>query len=395
MESLRIHTAIHSRYRVLDATGQLPFSIVFGLCSRSSNDTEPRNIILHTKNSALDVPYAISNGLLTLHEEDEAHGQRRDVEFSGQLGASESRHGTYLTLSSPISRRKHWREDMTIFQYPIDPKSELGSMLQLGKTYTVRLASEDLDVKWWAYSKSDHISNDKACIVQASETAALVTSKSRAGKVSFKVVPRLTFPPDVEMHMRLWPADENFNETHGSTTLEVSISNTQSQPVAVQTRGTQRFLMPWGPFQPEDWADDWAPRIIDKASAAPVSSLEVVDATTSEVVRGPRKPGGCRGLTASGADIRPKLENLVTLKPYETLVKRVDIGNLLKGLPDGTYRVRMQRRGAWWVFGDSEEIADEGDDRVPRRLYSTLIPPLVLETDDTVELQIENGIIRS
>ncbi|KAI0429120.1 hypothetical protein F5Y09DRAFT_311094 [Xylaria sp. FL1042] len=394
MERLRIHTAIHNRYRVFDAAGQLPFSIVFGLCRRSPDDVAPRNIILHTKNSVLDVPYAISNGLLTLHEEHEAGERGSKVELSGQRGAPESERGTYLTISSPIGRTKHWREDMTIFQYHIDPKSELGSVLQPGKTYTIRLASEDLGVKWWTYSEDDHISTDEACIVQASESAKLINSKSSGGKASFKVVPSLTFPPNVEMHMRLWPNDEGVNDADSATTLEISISNTQAQSIAIQTRGTQRFLMPWGPFQPEEWADDWQPRIIDKASAAPVSSLEVVDVATNEVIRGVRKPGPCRGLTVSGADTRPKLENLATLRAGETLVRHVDISKLLKGLPDGMCRVRMQPRGAWWVFGDREEIADEGDDRVPRRLYNTMIPPLMLETDDTVELHIENGGVK-
>ncbi|KAI0907003.1 hypothetical protein F4823DRAFT_630783 [Ustulina deusta] len=391
MEELRIHTAIHSRYRVLDATGQLPFSIVFGLCRRSPDDIEARNIVLRTGNSALDVPYAISSGLLTLHEKDGAGVQETKVELPGQPKASNSEHGAYLILSSPINRTKPWREDMTIFQYSIDPRSELGSMLQPGKTYTIRLASKDLGVKWWTYSDDDHISNNEAYIIQDSETAKLVSSKSSAGKASFKVVPTLTFPPKVEMHMRLWRDDENVSDADSTTTLEISILNTQSRPIAVQTRGTQRFLMPWGPFQPEDGADDSRPRIIDSASSAPVSSLQIVDAVTNDVLCEAKEAGSCHGLAVSGADHRPELETLVTLTPGEALVRRVDISSLLKGLPDGNYRVHMQPRGAWWVFGDCEEIADEGDDRVPQGLYNTIIPPLILKTDDVVEVQIKNG----
>ncbi|KAI1293248.1 hypothetical protein F5Y03DRAFT_332269 [Xylaria venustula] len=391
MAGLRIYTVIHNRYIVLDAAGQLPFSIVFGLCRRSSNDIDPRNVILDTANSALDVPYAILNGFLTLHEVGVAGEHDQRIELPTQCGASKSEHQTYLTLSSPISRTKHWRNDMTVFKYPIDPKSELGSILRPGKAYAIRLACKDLGVKWWTYSEDDHISNDGARTSQVSETGKLVNSKSSAGKASFRVVPSLTFPPKIDIHMRLWPKDENANDADSTVDLEISVMNTESRPIAVQTRGTQHFLMPWGPFQPEEWADDWQPRIIANTLPAPVSSLEIVDAATDEVIRQSRRPGGCRGLTAPGADLRPKLDTLVTLTPGETLVRRVDISRLLKGLTDGTYRIRMQPRGTWWVFGDSEAIADEGDDRVPRRLYESTIPPLILKTEEVVELQVKNG----
>ncbi|TGJ79485.1 hypothetical protein E0Z10_g9279 [Xylaria hypoxylon] len=393
MEDIRIHTAIHSRYRVFDATGQLPFSIVFGLCRRSPVDTDARAIILHTANSALDVPYAISNGLLTFHEKDEEGEREKKVELANQHKASSSEHGAYLALSSPIGRTKRWREDMTIFQYRIDPGTELASVLHPDKRYTIRLASQDLGVKWWAYNDGDHLSNYETSTAQASETTKLVNSKSSGGHASFYVVRSLPFPSKVEMHMRLSRNEENESDADSANTLVISILNTGSQSIAVQTRGRQRFLFPWGPFQPEEGSDDSQIRIIDSASLAPVSSLQIVDVSTSNVVHEERKPGPCRGLTSSNVDHRPKLETLMTLTPGETLVKRVNIGNLLKGLPDGKYSIHMQPRGAWWIFGDREEIADEGDDRVPQRLYKTIIPPLLLETEDTVELQLENGSI--
>ncbi|KAI1428866.1 hypothetical protein F5Y12DRAFT_730369 [Xylaria sp. FL1777] len=393
MENLRIHTAIRNQYRVLDATGQLPFSIVFGLCRRSLDDVDARNLIFYTGNSALDVPYAISNGLLSLYEKDEAGKQETKVELSGRHRVFDNEYGKYLTLSSPIGRRKHWRKDMTIFNYQIDPSSDLGSILEPGKAYTIRLSSEDLGVKWWTYSEYDHLSNMEAYMVQASETAKLVNSKSSAGKASFKVVPTLPFPPNVEMHMRLWQNDENTSDADNTTTLEVSIFNTESLPMVIQTRGTQLFLIPWGPFQPEEGGDDSQPRIIDSASSTPVSSLQIVDADTNYVVREARKPGPCRGLTAPGTDHRPKLETLVTLTPRERLVRHVDITSLLKRLSDGKYRVHMQPRGVWWAFGNCKDLEDEGDDRVPHRLYNTIIPPLLLKTDDVVELQIKNGSV--
>ncbi|MCJ1345992.1 hypothetical protein MMC31_004203 [Peltigera leucophlebia] len=58
-----------TRYRIFDASGQLPFSLVFGLCRRSPADTDPRPLLLEIAASVLDVPFALAHGLLTLHEQ--------------------------------------------------------------------------------------------------------------------------------------------------------------------------------------------------------------------------------------------------------------------------------------------------------------------------------------
>ncbi|KAI5924344.1 hypothetical protein F4810DRAFT_138839 [Camillea tinctor] len=368
MEQLPVHTAIHGRYQVLDISGQLPFSVIFGLCRRSSADRDTRPIVLRTANSALDVPYAIAHRLLTLHEERRGGVPETQVHISSNPESLTREDGEYLTLSSPVNRTEHWREAMTIYQYRIDPNSELASMLQPGRKYTIRLASEDLGVKWWAYSDGDQYQRPTT---QASEPAKLVNSKPSAGKASFTAVPALPWPPKVETHLRLCRAGGR--NAPASSTLLVSLRNTGPQPITIQTRGPQRFLVPWGPFQPEAAPDSRAGPALD-------SSLCIVDALTQKVIRGPGNPGLANGR-------RPGLGAWVTLVPGEPLERRVDVGGLLAGLPDGKYGVRMERRGVRWCGG---EIAG-GDGRVSRRLCKMLVPPLVLETDEVVELRIQGG----
>lgn len=65
-EPLRVQTRLQSRYTVFDASGRLPYDIVFGLRRRS--DSDPRDVSFQTTNSFLDVPYALANGILSLHE---------------------------------------------------------------------------------------------------------------------------------------------------------------------------------------------------------------------------------------------------------------------------------------------------------------------------------------
>ncbi|KAI0868741.1 hypothetical protein GGS24DRAFT_481452 [Hypoxylon argillaceum] len=386
MESLRIHTAINSRYRVFDTLGQLPFSIVFGLCRRSPEDIDPRSIVLQTKHSALDVPYAIAHGLLTLYEQHDGNEPDTEVDVSGQLKSLEadSEDEEYLTLHSPINRTEHWRNAFTIYQYRIDPKSELASMLESGKKYTIRLTSEDLGVKWWTYSDAVQPLNNPKLTAQTSETRKLVNSKPSAGKASFLVASALPYPPKTHMHMKLV-------QDGSAVFIDITMINTGSQPINVQTRGRQRFLVPWGPFQPEEESEDTRPRIIDSISPTPGSSIRIVDTATGDAVREPKKPGPCGPLYDSRTDPRPELESLVTLIPSQPFVRRVDISELLDGLPNGKYRVLMEPRGVWWCFGSYDEISDEGDYRVAKRLYQTMVPRLVLGTDDVIELQIENG----
>lgn len=122
-----------------------------------------------------------------------------------------------------------------------------------------------------------------------------------------------------------------------------------------------------------------------------LSSFRIVNTYNRAVVRGDAKPGSCL-LYNPTADHRPKLSNLVALKPGEPLVWRIDVGKILVNLPDRNYSVQFRPQGAWWCFGTPEEVADKDDNRVPRRLHKTTNPPLLLETRDMVDLEIHGGI---
>lgn len=175
-----------------------------------------------------------------------------------------------------------------------------------------------------------------------------------------------------------------------STALEVSVISTGSDSVTVQTRGHQRFLIPWGPFQPEPNTDNDRMRIIDATPhKPPTSSLQVVDSATGEVVRG-NEQRDTGPLTDSNADQRPKAEDVVTLKPGAPVIKKIDIRALVDGLVDGQYKIRMQSRGCRWWHGEAGK--EEGEDgRVPAHLCGITNSPLMLESQGEVELRIRDG----
>ena len=83
MGDVKVHIIINSKYRVFDRSGSLPFSIVFGLCRRSRDDADPRPLVMRVANSILDVPYALSCGLLKFYTSDAE--TRREIEVAIEM----------------------------------------------------------------------------------------------------------------------------------------------------------------------------------------------------------------------------------------------------------------------------------------------------------------------
>ena len=396
MSELRVHTHIHSLFQVFDASGQLPFSIVFGLCRRSHTDTDPRSLLVETAGSVLDVPYALAHGLLTLHEQVSEDTQKLVEVDLKKLSKVEAKHGHSISLPSPVDRKEHWRDTFTVYPYHVDVNGELALVLVPGKKYIVKLASEDLGVRRSAYSDRDHLIDKEGQCDDGSRPVKLVSSKPTAGKATFTVLKSLLWPPRVETKIRLCAGSTppgsppvKANPSNG-TALEVSVVNTDSDPVTVQTRGHQRFLKAWGPFQPEPDADDDRVRIIDASPhKSPTSSLQVIHHGTDQVIRRNERRG-TGPLTVSGIDQRPKLEDLVTMKPGESIDRRIDIGALLNGLQDGEYSIRLEPRGCRWWRGELGKSENE-DGTIPAHLCEDMMPPLILESQDEVKLRIRGG----
>ncbi|KAL8668889.1 MAG: hypothetical protein Q9168_006498 [Polycauliona sp. 1 TL-2023] len=392
MAELRVHTQIHSRYQVFDAAGGLPFGIVFSLCRRSPADTDPRPLLLNIAGSVLDVPYALAHGLLTINRlednaKDDEHPTNLDLSRLTKTLATEPR---YLSLPSPVNRVEHWRDSFTVYRCPIGVDGELASILEPGRKYRIKLASSDLGIRRWAYSDQQQLASDDETPNHGVEAVILVSSKPSAGNATFTVVKSLPWPPRIETTMRLCKSASNHDldttETESNTALEVSVTNTGPDSVTVQTRGHQRFLVPWGPFQPEPDANDDRVRILD--SQPHISDLQVIDAASEGVIRKKEKDGVC-SLKGSQTDRRPKVEHVVVLKPRVPLVKRFDVKDILNGLADGQYKIRLQPRGCRWWHGEiGEEECEDG--RIPEKSGDVTIPPLMLESRDTVELRVKD-----
>ena len=386
---LKIFTQINSRYQVFDKSGKLSFSVLFGLCRKSSSDNDSRPLHFDVAGSALDTPYAVTHGLLTLHEYNAKDEDWYEVDVN-QLGKIASKATEHLSLSSPIGRTQSWRDALTVYQSHLDVKSELAAILLPGKQYRLNLASKDLGVKQWTYGDLEQIvSNDTLLLTDGK----LINSNFTGGNADFRVVESLPWPPTIETNIRLGkplpPTASAYDNVKDSNTilLEVCAINPTAEVVTVQTRGHQNILTPWGPFQPEPAADDDRVRIIDDSpNKTHTSSLQVIDAATGQIAWD-SQPSRTGPLMDSSADRRPKIEDLVMLKPGTPLVREVDITKLLDGLEDGEYKVRIQPKGCRWWHG-KVETGDDG--KVPASLCKVLVPPLMLESMDELCIRVKD-----
>ncbi|KAI9711782.1 MAG: hypothetical protein M1820_001927 [Bogoriella megaspora] len=403
MNNLEIKTKIGSLYQVFDASGKLPFSIVFGLSRQSPADTDPRPLLVDIAGSVLDVPYALAHGLLTWHERDEKDdGKWIEVDVSRLSGVAAKEAGC-LSLPSVAEREEHRMDDYTMYQCHIDADGELASILELGKNYMIRLAcedlnvSEDIGVKRWAYDgeqlpDSDGDTDHKADAVKG------VSGIFGGGNANFTVVKSLSWPPRIETKMRLCaslpPSDPALMSAKLSSDfiLEISVNNTGSDSITVQTRGFQFHLNRRDDLNSrhDPNEDDYrTPRIIDTTTNEPyLESLQVVNSATGQVL-GEKKQRG-EGPYVHYRTSRPSVEDVVTLKPGVLLVREIDIRAKFEGLEDGQYKIQMQPRVCRWWHGEIRQEADR-DGRIPKHLLMVFNPALMLESQDEPELRIRDG----
>lgn len=389
MNELKIHVLIQARYRIFDASGKFPFTIDFGLCRHSADDTDPRSLVLDITGSALDVPYAIANKLLISHGINTLQRDRERLKHMS-VGVPVGEGKRYITLPSPIGRTKHYRDCFTVLEYPVDKGGELASLFVPGKEYCIKLTSQDLGIKWYTYLDDPSLHIDHDLLSRPSQTAKIVNSKRSAGHVTFKVVESLPWPPDVSTRLSLIPAT---NTTPGC--IQISITNMSIKPVSIEPRGRPQLYL-----EPRDLLGARTTTRVrmhhTQTPDLPLASFGflVTDTATSEIVANNIPRPGCMGLTSGMLDLRPRAKNLLTLEPGQAVLRQVDLSTVLRKLKDGVFTIRLWEQAKWWCVGSLEEICDmeDGDGgRVKRELFSREIPPLVLNSEDTVEVRKVDG----
>lgn len=278
----------------------------------------------------------------------------------------------------------------TTHSYRIDPDGPVGALLRPGKKYSIGLTSPNLGLNLYGYSdwnEPEDVNTEPSKLFQKIH---FVSSKAGSGSTTtFKVVESLTWPPDVKTHMRFVTGGTAPASQSTTSVLEFTFTNISSTPISVQTRGHQNYLKPDDFFSPDPPSEDCDPRIID-ALASPWTCLDIEDVQTITIILKDVKRPVC-GLYASGSDRRIKLSELITLMPGKPFVRRVDISEKVSTLSNGEYKMWLRPNGVWWCLGTVEQIVDEGDARVSRRVYKTTVPPVELNCDEAITFRVMDG----
>lgn len=80
---------------------------------------------------------------------------------------------------------------------------------------------------------------------------------------------------------------------------------------------------------------------------------------------------------------------MVTLKPGVPVIRKIDIGALVKGLVDGLYKIWMQSRVCWWWHGEFG-MEKSTDGRVQGYSCGIIHSSLMLELQNEVTLCIRD-----
>lgn len=196
MYPLRI--TINCEYDVLDRSRQLPFAVVFGICrpkpKGSASDGE--SMLLSTSGSIFDVPFALSNGLLRLYR----CSSWEEVDL-GSFSATASAESRYISL--PPRRDGSYELKFTeSYRCPMEAVDELAERLEDNVEYRICVASNKLEVPWWAYGQPEDLLTPDRKPRVPSEAAALVCLGKARGRASFEVVPSLEWPPQVDVYLQ-------------------------------------------------------------------------------------------------------------------------------------------------------------------------------------------------
>ena len=444
---IRVQTQLKSRYPVFDASGHLPFDLVFGL--RRKTDSEPHDISFQTTHSILDVPYALAKGLLGIHELrrpasgpkcPEEHVEVNLSALRDAIADNDSAIPEHILLPSKSNRTaKRGQRGVTEYRYRIEAGLPLAACLEVGKRYSIGRVERDLGVHSWIDGSSSNptLPSDKVPTTTTTTTTMTQTppaaentkditciektcnlrSGPHGGFAVFRVIKNLAWPPTLETRMQLLFSpgpgrpiastmndqqnpnrEDNTNLDLDRPILRITVTNPHpTAPISIQTLGQQRFLSPWGPFLPE--SEDGLnagkrPTILAPSSpSAGTANFQIMNLGSGAVVRNSPKPGACAGLRIGRPDLRPQLEDLVVLEPGVGVRREIELEALVKGLEDGRYVVRLKPKGCWWCFGEVGEGESEDGEKVPKHIYGAAKyqTPAVLRSEDEVDFILKDG----
>lgn len=385
--SLSVHLQLASQPAVLDLSSQNHFDILLETRRGSTDLSRPMTIL--KKGSLFDIPFAFSNGLLTLKDEESGECiNLKDLAPNNQSSSSLTAapngivsEEDFIILPVRKSKLPRFHAD---FSLSLGLGRHLAPYVISGHRYRVELGAPSqtrisLHVSYWTYG-------NPTFPLQPLEQSNLVASQYT--QKSFLVVDFLLRPPLVTVSITASPVIYR-SATAGNSppTIRFTITNQSDRAVTVKSSGDQSFI---SPFLPVDGPPNHG-RITSTSPPPDVSNFSLIRLSTGEEFI--REPQHTCSLNSGGGGWSRR--GLTTLYPKKPLVNGVDIKPYLltkltaENVADGeSFRLRLRKMGMWWHYGTVDEIF-QGERTLPKWPGGPTLP-LVLGSEDEVVLKVED-----
>lgn len=392
---------------VFDLSGTNPFDLLLEVDRFRGDGGGWRSITLLLNGSLLDVPHALTNGLLELIDLDanckfvfksKDEGIARptlstqpsdsfDIVYLEEDSLVNLRpEDDNLTTSAPSAQPKNRvltlltresggrRKAQKII--PLHISETIKHLLKPGCRYRLQTTSIDLGVTWWRYGSQGElaIKDVPMELLPPSEPATMVATQ--VCHRDFSVVESLPVPPSVYISLALSPPVV-YRSGDLSPTFKISITNTADQPVTMISFGSQPHISPTH-TQSNNHA-----RVISTGAKISLENFSITHmATGKEMVQ---ESYTC--VLQNGWQRR----QFTTLEPGVPLVQEIDFLKnataIRAGMDAGEYKLRLRARDVWWHWGTKEEIL-EGKPGT-KRLPGGPKPPLILASEDEVIFRLK------
>ncbi|CAD6594261.1 MAG: hypothetical protein ASARMPREDX12_008551 [Alectoria sarmentosa] len=393
-----------SHSAIFDLSGTNPFDVFFQIDRFRGDGGGWRSITLLLNGSLLDVPHALTNGLLEVVDLDEECKvvfkpqddgiarptllMRPDDSFEFlevekdncvMFRSEDNNPITFVPPVQPENRiltlptRESGGRRKAEKTVPLRIPETIKHLLKPGNRYRLQTTSIDLGVKWWRYGEL--VVKDVPMEQLPPQQPATVVATQVCHR-DFSVVKSLPVPPSVYISLALSHPVIYRSGDHAPI-LKISIMNTADHPVTMVSFGSQPHISPIH-AQPNNHA-----RVISTSAQISLQNFSITHmASGKEMVQ---ESYMCV------LQIGWQRRQFTTLEPGVPLVQEIEFLKnataIRARMERGEYRLKLRARDVWWHWGSKEEVlmGESGTKRLPGGPK----PPLKLASEDEVKFRLE------
>jgi len=331
---------------VFDLSGTVPFELYLNTRRSATHETDPRDLVILSTGSVFDLPAALDKGLVELVDE----ASKEVVRYQGnadqvqQDTRATTTSETFITLPTNVQGK-----DRPIRTVPLHAALCLRALVRPGHKYRLRLREKDIGVHWWAWGGPPE-SLRNGTELPSTEPKRLISSRPSCSG-AFTVVSEMAITPKLSIGLSLAGEAHAREEGSGADSeapwpaIQITITNTNDQPITLKTSGDQPHLLAPGEFP--------NPRARVTAERPDVQNFSIVDHEAQEelISDAPTFISPVAGGSGRGW---PR-KQFLTLAPQERVTRTVTLPG--RRLAAGReYHASLRQTGCWWAYGTLDDL---------------------------------------